>query len=164
MTEPHDLAEDWIDLKGQTQALAEKQELGGIPTELTEDWATLCPHTIPRMTDEDLVQFVLGVCDNSIFTLHHLNDHEKEHMTSRVFLPVALGAFSAWFPTDFANIGTIWEYYKKALPRSINGLPMFLSCHVMHKDDWIKANRAIAKEMERRKAATTILDDLKEPT
>ena len=49
------------------------------------------------------------------------------------------------------EIGCFWEYMNKALPRGINGLPMFMSVRIMHKDDWARALKAILKEQERLK-------------
>ena len=34
------------------------------------------------------------------------------------------------------QIGVVWEWHNKCLPRSINGYPIFMSCRIMHKEDW----------------------------
>tara|TARA_X000000950_G_scaffold259444_1_gene327834 strand:+ start:8298 stop:8753 length:456 start_codon:yes stop_codon:yes gene_type:complete len=34
------------------------------------------------------------------------------------------------------QIGVVWEWYSESLPRSINGYPIFMSCRIMHKEDW----------------------------
>jgi hypothetical protein len=34
------------------------------------------------------------------------------------------------------SIGVIWEWNSKSSPRSINGYPIFMSCRIMHKEDW----------------------------
>lgn len=39
---------------------------------------------------------------------------------------------------DRESIGALYEYMDKAGPRSINGDPFFLSCHVMHIEDFRK--------------------------
>lgn len=49
------------------------------------------------------------------------------------------------------QIGCFWEYMDKAMPRSINGLPCFMSVRIMHKDDWDRALKAILREQERMK-------------
>lgn len=134
------------------------------PTDLTSDWAGL-PHrpVLPHMSDEELAQFVLGVCDDKIFTMHHIPAGKRENMAGMVFVPLILGAFQGWFEAELEKVGTVWEYMTEAGPRSVNGYPTFYSCRLMHTDDWVRACRAIDKELARRKAATSILDDLKEP-
>jgi len=34
------------------------------------------------------------------------------------------------------QIGVVWEWNSESLPRSINGYPIFMSCRIMHKEDW----------------------------
>lgn len=34
------------------------------------------------------------------------------------------------------QLGIVWEWNDKALPRSINGYPIFMSCRIMNKEDW----------------------------
>jgi len=115
------------------------------------------------MDDADLVKFVLGVCDDKIFTLHHIRESQREQMAPMVFMPLALGAFTGWHPAELEDIGSIWAYYSEAGPRSINGLPMFMTFRVIVKSDWKKACIAIDRENARRKASVgTILDDLNE--
>ena len=47
------------------------------------------------------------------------------------------------------QLGLIWEYWDKSLPRSINGYPIFMSCRVMHIDDWNRIWPVIEKEEKR---------------
>ena len=49
------------------------------------------------------------------------------------------------------NVGTIWEHMSKRGPIDANGMPTFLSAHIMHIDDWRRAVDAITAEQERRK-------------
>lgn len=143
-------------------------------------------------------QFVLGVCDCSIFTSAQTPDHTDVNM---VFLPVALGALNpqiedlpprpqppdpekvsmgyipkervreheaaiaahdliceAAFKATRSRVGVIWEYWEKALPRSVNGLPCFLSYQIMSPEMWQIAYKLIDAEMKRRDALQ--LDDL----
>jgi len=51
----------------------------------------------------------------------------------------------AWIKAQTDDIGIVWEYHRKSLPRSINGLPCFMSCRIMHKDDWKRATKALDK-------------------
>jgi len=54
-----------------------------------------------------------------------------------------------FYEEDIANIGTIWEHITECGP-SINGMPIFFSMRVMHKDDWARASAAIERERTRR--------------
>lgn len=47
------------------------------------------------------------------------------------------------------QLGLIWEYWDKSLPRSINGYPIFMSCRVMHIDDWNRIWPVLEKEEKR---------------
>ena len=49
-----------------------------------------------------------------------------------------------------ADLGCIYEEYSKAGPRSINGYPCFFSFHVLSKNDWERARKAIIKELAHR--------------
>jgi len=52
------------------------------------------------------------------------------------------------------NLGIVWEDYSEAGPRSVNGLPCFMSCKFMSKSDWKRACTAIEKEQKRRDRMT----------
>lgn len=63
------------------------------------------------------------------------------------------------FAAHFRDLGIIWERIDRAGPRSINGYPMFMSCHLMHREDWEKARKAAVKEQERRQQVDLGLED-----
>jgi hypothetical protein len=57
-------------------------------------------------------------------------------------MPIGLGGLGG---VDVDQIGAIIEYLDKAGERSINGYPIFMSCRVVHKDDWAQvAEKAMA--------------------
>jgi hypothetical protein len=107
---------------------------------------------LPRLTDEQLREFVDDFVSNRIFTLHHIRNAERSHMAGMVFLPVALGVFSKFNPDSLKCVGTIYESYSKALPRSINGMPIFMTFKVLHTKDWERAAKAIETEEKRRQS------------
>lgn len=51
-----------------------------------------------------------------------------------------------------AELGIVWEYLSEALPRSINGYPIFMSCRVMNKSDWNKIWPVLQREEDRLKS------------
>lgn len=52
-----------------------------------------------------------------------------------------------WSDYDVTKVGGIYEDLAKALPRSINGFPMFTSAHLLHVDD-LGAVKAEVERME----------------
>ena len=52
------------------------------------------------------------------------------------------------------HLGCIWETTgageRTTLPRGVNGYPMFMSCHLMHKDDLARVRVAVNRERQRR--------------
>ena len=115
---------------------------------LEECWEDLRPVIdIPRMTDDQLREFVLGVVDGRIFT-----DRQARNDPFMVFFPLIWGPFEAYNQESVKNrLGCIYEYVDKALPRAVNGQPCFMSMRIMHIDDWNRASAAITAEVERRK-------------
>ena len=100
----------------------------------------------PRMSDEDLKAFVLGMCDGKIFTM---NDAPPD-LVPMCFLPLMFNQEA--LPKEVLDrIGMVWEWMSEAGPRGVNNLPIFTSCRLMHKIDWERAHSAILKELERRK-------------
>lgn len=102
---------------------------------------------VPRMTEDEIRQFVLNVCDGHVFTSAQC----EPAIIHSIFMPIALGAFEGWTEDECSKVGCIWEHMKEAGPRSINGMPMFMSLRMMHIEDWDRARVAIAAEFERRK-------------
>lgn len=48
---------------------------------------------------------------------------------------MGFGIFHDYPKRYVKSIGALWEYYEKAMPRSVNGLPIFMSCKLLHIDD-----------------------------
>jgi hypothetical protein len=130
-----------------TVTMPEAHESG----ELKDHWDDLKEAlNLPRLSDDELRKFVDDFVSNRIFTTAHLRDHEAG-MITMIFMPLGFGCFSKVQPDSLKQIGVIYEYNDKAGPRSINGMPMFFSFHMLHIDDWERAKAAIIKEQERRK-------------
>jgi len=86
-----------------------------------------------------------GLLGKRLFTVQHI---ENPRDISLVFLPIAFGALAEWSKEEIDQIGTICEYLHKAGERSINGLPSFFSCRVIHQKDWDQIV-ALYQEMKR---------------
>ncbi len=107
-------------------------------------------HEIPRMADDQLKEFVLGLCDGQIFTSEHVPE-KQNFLLGNIFLPLGLGAFVDWKDEEIAKLGIAWEWIREAGPRGVNGFPNFFSVRLMHIDDWKRAHKAYETEMKRRK-------------
>lgn len=115
---------------------------------LSIDCTTCKSNKLPRMTDDQLREFVLGLCDGKLFTSEHVKNERDIPM---IFMPLALGAIGDWSKEELAEIGVVWEWLKEAGPLGVNGNPLFFSMRLMHKDDWERAVKAWEAETERRK-------------
>lgn len=51
---------------------------------------------------------------------------------------------------SWSRVGVLWEYWDQALPRSINGLPCFISMNIMSPEMWQLAYKLIKAEEKRR--------------
>lgn len=105
------------------------------------DWAE------KRLSDESLKQFVLDYCAGKLFTSLELRRPEDAPL---VFMALGHPDSLAIMRQAVTQLGLIWERRSEACPRVINGMPQFLGCHLMHKDDWERARAAIEKELKRR--------------
>lgn len=109
---------------------------------------------LPRATEESLRKFIQDYLAGAIFTSADLREHDQrpESMTlGTVFMPLLLGVFSDYRPEGLRDIGVVYEYWSQALPRSINGYPIFASCRFLHRLDWARAAKVIDRELKRQK-------------
>lgn len=97
-----------------------------------------------RMSVAEIKEFVLGFCDGRIWTDQMCH---SEHDIGLVFMVLTLGGLK---DTKVEDIGCIWEWRRVAGRQSVNGQPIFFSCHIMHKDDWHVCIDLIKEEQQRR--------------
>ena len=91
---------------------------------------------IPRMTEDEIRSTVEGLVKGRIFT----GTQVPPDMLHLVFMPLGLAK-----DVDWDSLGNVIEDIDKAGPRGINGYPMFMSCRLVHKDDWaVIGERALA--------------------
>jgi hypothetical protein len=100
------------------------------------------------MSNEALARFVDDWASGRIFSDRHVDGPHLQ----LVFLPLALGALSKLSKKHVASIGLIYADGSDRKARmSVNGMPIFASCRLMHKKDWALVVPAIEAELERRK-------------
>ncbi len=101
-------------------------------------------HGVPPMSQEDWNDFVANMAAGHVLTSNEV----PPDMWNKVFMPLMMGGLSDWTVDELGQIGCLWERYDKAMPRSVNGYPMFASMHLISHDDWERA----VPEINRRRA------------
>lgn len=90
---------------------------------------------VPSKTDDELKQLARDMVAGNIFVSSMIPDDQYDHMLGSVFMPIDLGALEH---VDKSTIGQMYEYFNKAGPRSINGLPVFFSVQLINKEDLVR--------------------------
>lgn len=83
-------------------------------------------------TDEEIKELAKAIWAGQVFTSMHLKNPED---TSRVFMILGLMSGEQIKSLQDERISFVYEYLDEAGPRSINGLPMFLSAKYLNVDD-----------------------------
>lgn len=120
---------------------------------LEADWKALRGDTtpegsLPRMSDEKLREFVVGVLDGTLFISAQVRDPE---LLPVIFMPIGMGALKGWTDEQMKEIGVLYAPMSSALERSINGYPFLTEVRFMHREDWARASKALDREWTRRK-------------
>jgi hypothetical protein len=124
-----------------------------VDTSMEADWAAVLggeeeeqnDEGPPRISKKDLREFVQAVIENRVFLSAQIRE-PNSRLVGSIFLPLCLGGLRRWTEKAVYNIGVIYEYYgTNQAPRSINGYPIFLSCRLLHREDWALADQAIRK-------------------
>jgi len=93
-------------------------------------------------SDKELRELALDICEGRVFGSWMI---KNMHDLPMVFMSVALGVP---IPKDAAHL---YEYWAESLPRSINGMPIFLNFKVVTKDEAEKM-KPMFKEIDARRA------------
>lgn len=110
--------------------------------------------SIPNQSPERLAEIAADIHKGLIFTDRHC---PTPNDVCNVFMILLLMEKKDFEELKVNPPGLIYEYYAKAMPRSINGLPCFFSCHFLNQADTDKvvhlvtlheeADRVIAQEV-----------------
>ena len=84
---------------------------------------------IPIMDEKNLRELAMDICDGKVFHDRMIDPNRFQQDVGMVFMPLALGGMEG-----LKGIGLMYEYYDKAGPRSVNGMPCFFSCRILHRD------------------------------
>ena len=113
------------------------------------------------MDDKELKQLAIDISENKVFGTFHMNKCEIANL-SAVFMPVVFMTDEQRQESSDNNIVHFYEYYDKAGPRSVNGMPCFFSMCQINEDDWKKVVKHI-KEYEVRVKSFLDKKERKEP-
>jgi hypothetical protein len=105
----------------------------------------------PVMTHEEVVKLARELVTNQVFMSDRIINPER--MLHLVFMPLAFLKKKDIALFKKEGVAHFYEYNRLATPRSINGLPMFMSCHRINSTDYA---RVIEKEREMRTALEEI--------
>ena len=83
-----------------------------------------------RLDETEIAEIAIGIVEDKVFFI--TPDMPPDAITM-CFLPIGLGGFAGY---DVNKVGNVIEWMHKAGTHSVNGLPMFMSCKIIHEDDW----------------------------
>ena len=106
------------------------------------------------MEEKDLKQLAIDIAEDKVFGTFHMNKCEIANM-SAVFMPLVFMTDEQRQKMSDNKVVHLYEYYNKAGPRSINGMPTFMSMRNIVSKDWKKVIKYIKKYKARVK---TFLD------
>lgn len=101
-------------------------------------------------TEEELKSLALMIMTNKVFTSGHLTGQEIENgMLPHVFMPLLFMDSDDPIKEKLSKneIGLIYADMDDAMPRSINGLPMFMRCSFLTTEETEIVNRYHLKMM-----------------
>ena len=99
------------------------------------------------MTDDEIKELATDVFKEKVFFSTMLDENEM-HLLSSVFLPITFMNEPQIEQIKKDNVTAFYEYYDKAGPRSINGLPMFTSMRTITEEDLKKMGEILVKLKE----------------
>lgn len=77
-----------------------------------------------KHTDQELKDIAKDIYRNNIFTDWHIENPEDIKLSFMILRFME--------KEDFEDVGLVYEYMSKAGPRSVNGLPTFMSCRLLN--------------------------------
>ena len=96
------------------------------------------------MTPEEIKELATDTFKEKVFFSTMLQEGQ-EHLLTSVFMPVMFMDNKQIKDVEEKNIVAFYEYFEKATPRSINGYPMFMSMHMINKEDLTEVQELIKK-------------------
>ena len=82
----------------------------------------------------ELRQLAMDIASGSVFTSGQVRETSQD-MLGLIFMPLIFMSDERRKELTKAKIVMIYEYIREAGQRSINGYPIFMSCHMLDKTD-----------------------------
>jgi hypothetical protein len=101
---------------------------------------------VQRLPEDEIKKVVLGLVNGQVFTAADC----PPDMIASVFMVVGMGGLADY---DMDTVGMVYEWLNKANELGINGYPTFVSCRVVHTEDWKAITERAAKVAEAMKEA-----------
>jgi hypothetical protein len=95
------------------------------------------PKAPPRLTDEEVTALARDLVKDRIFMSDQLRKHEQ-NLLSSIFMPLVFMKPKDVRKMVDGDLAVLYEYFKEAGPRSINGRPMFFSMRWLNQADYAR--------------------------
>ena len=89
---------------------------------------------IEAKTDEELKQIAKALWAGQIFCDRYIHK-DQAHLLKSVFMSLYFISKKTALEMKRRKVNFIYEYKDKAGPRSINGMPMFMSCQMLAESE-----------------------------
>lgn len=113
------------------------------------------------MDEKELKQLSIDISENKVFGTFHMNKCEIANM-GMVFMPILFMEEEQRQSLRDKKVVHFYEYYTNAGPRSVNGMPCFMTVRSITENDWKKIVKYI-KEYEVRVKSFLDKEEKKEP-
>ena len=97
------------------------------------------------MKTADLKQLAVDIFEGKVFTSWMIRKQDFPNSVSMVFMPLIFAEKESLQDMTKQGIVELYEYMDKALPRSVNGYPCFMSFRGLKKEDCL----ALTKHMKK---------------
>lgn len=105
-----------------------------------------------QRTDKELKELAFYIFENKVFGSWSFRDANQASMLmGSVFMSAMFMPEEERNAMKEAGVIHFYEFYDKALPRSINGCPIFMSMHLILREEWDKITKHIDALVEQRK-------------
>lgn len=108
--------------------------------------------------EKELNRLARDIVQQQVFLSVYIREADMQ-MLGMIFMPLGLGALADMSEAEVNDIGVVYEYYDKAGPRSVNGYPIFFSCHIISRQDWEYVVKKVDGMREAMKAIMGEVDD-----
>jgi hypothetical protein len=107
-------------------------------------------HGYQRKSDADLKKLALDLVEGRAFGSWQIPAHQQ-HMVQMVFMPLGFMDDIGWKQMEADDIVHFYGYMDKTFPRSVNGMPIFQSMHMLNREDTQRLKPHIERLLEIRR-------------